>query len=101
MDGGGWSELLPRIERLLTRVEPWLDGVLGHRPTPTDSWAYRWHRDRLEPVQEPDLFRLESLIGVERSVGSATIWPSRRGIQPIESSSRPWTGAWKRGLQTR
>jgi predicted AAA+ superfamily ATPase len=31
-------------------------------------WAYRWRHERLEPIGHPDLFHLETLIGVERSV---------------------------------
>jgi hypothetical protein len=39
-------------------------------PTPAegDALAYRWRRSRLEPIAHPDLFDLQTLIGVERAV---------------------------------
>jgi len=62
-----WQSLLPRIQRLLDA----LDGRLRHAgevvEAEADAWAYRW-RGHLEPIQHPDLYPLDGLIGVERSV---------------------------------
>lgn len=66
-----WKELLPRIESVLG----WLEERLRGGPTAdagadagADAWAYRWRERRLEPIHHPDLYPLEGLIGVERSV---------------------------------
>ncbi len=32
------------------------------------TWAFRWHAGRIDPIGHPDLYPLEGLIGVERSV---------------------------------
>ena len=65
-----WNELLPAVERLIELAERVLDD-----PAPEagashtkDSLAYRWRRGRLEPIGFPDLFPLDVLIGVERSL---------------------------------
>ncbi len=62
-----WHPLVPRIERLLERAEHWL-GVRNPAPAADEeAWAYRW-RDGLEPIHHPDLYPLEGLLGVERSL---------------------------------
>jgi uncharacterized protein len=38
------------------------------RRSPRDALAYRWRRGRLEPIRHPDVYPLDGLIGVERSV---------------------------------
>ncbi len=70
MDRRGWSELLPVVQRVLGRLETLLPGSDRDPPRSEDPdpWAYRWRRDRLEAVHRLDLFELETLIGVERSV---------------------------------
>lgn len=32
------------------------------------AWAFRWHAGRIDPIEHPDLYPLEGLIGVESSV---------------------------------
>jgi predicted AAA+ superfamily ATPase len=68
MDKRDWSDLIPRVERVLGRIESWLDQTLSEEPADSDAWAFRWQRRRLEAVPHPDLFPLETLIGVERSL---------------------------------
>jgi predicted AAA+ superfamily ATPase len=64
-----WNELLPAVERLIERLERALDGDRGAAPVDAkEAFAYRWHDSRLEPIEFPDLFPLDELIGVERSV---------------------------------
>ena len=64
-----WNELLPAIEHLIERLERALDGDHGASPVEAkDTLAYRWRDARLEPIEFPDLFPLDALIGVERSV---------------------------------
>jgi predicted AAA+ superfamily ATPase len=62
-----WQQLLPRVERVLALAERWLVGEPEGTPEDAQVWAYRW-RGRLEPIQHPDLYPLDGLIGVERSV---------------------------------
>ena len=65
-----WKALLPRIERVLELVERRLQGdAEGDTEADTRStWAFRWRDGRLQPIEHPDLYPLEGLIGVERSV---------------------------------
>ena len=64
-----WNELLPAVERLLERFERLLDRDRHADPIDTkDALAYRWQDGRLDPIEFPDLFPLDTLIGVERSV---------------------------------
>lgn len=63
-----WNELLPAVERLIERVERALDPGATDAPEPKEASAYRWRGGRLEPIDAPDLFPLDSLIGVEGSV---------------------------------
>ena len=65
-----WNELLPAVARLIEVAERVLDASppdIG-APHAKDSLAYRWRGGRLEPIAFPDLFPLNDLIGVERSV---------------------------------
>ena len=64
-----WHRLLPRIERLLQLADDWLsERSEDPARSAEEAWAYRWHGGRLEPIQHPDLYPLDGLIGVERSV---------------------------------
>lgn len=64
-----WNELLPAVEQLIERLERAIDGDRGASPVEAkDALAYRWRDARLEPIEFPDLFPLDALIGVERSV---------------------------------
>ncbi len=64
-----WSELFPAVERLIERAERMLDTDRDPAPTTSkDALAYRWRAGRLEAIEFPDLFPLDSLIGVERSI---------------------------------
>jgi predicted AAA+ superfamily ATPase len=62
-----WHQLIPRIERLLERAEHWLGARHPQPAEDEEAWAYRW-RDGLEPIRHPDLYPLEGLLGVERSL---------------------------------
>ena len=68
MEKRDWADLIPRLERVLSRVESWLDRTSSEEPSEVDAWAYRWQGRRLEPLSHPDLFPLETLIGVDRSL---------------------------------
>jgi predicted AAA+ superfamily ATPase len=70
MGDRGLEDLLPRIERVLDLVEVALrEHVAGtSRIDPPPALAYRWHRGRLHPIAHPDVYPLDGLIGVERSV---------------------------------
>jgi predicted AAA+ superfamily ATPase len=67
-----WDALLPRIERVLERLE----GVLSRgEPAAADAradaektLAFRWRGGALQPIAHPDLYPLDALLGVERSV---------------------------------
>ncbi len=64
-----WNELLPAVEHLIERLERALGGDRDASPAEAkDALAYRWRDARLEPIEFPDLFPLDALIGVERSV---------------------------------
>lgn len=65
-----WLDLLPLAERVLGRVDAWLEDVRGTDDPAADgeAWAFRWRHRQLRPIDHPDLFRLEDLIGVDRSV---------------------------------
>ena len=70
MSARDWQALLPRIERVLEILEQRLDGHAraAEPPDREEVWAYRWRDGWLEPIAYPDLYPLESLLGVERSV---------------------------------
>ena len=62
--------MLGRIDRLLDLAEQRL-GVEGNGTAPPEAdgaWAFRWRGASLEPIEHPDLYPLDGLIGVERSV---------------------------------
>ncbi len=65
-----WDALLPRIERVLERLEE----ALARAETPASNadaekaLAFRWRRGVLEPIAHPDLYPLDALLGVERSI---------------------------------
>ena len=63
------SEPFPAVELLIARAERMLDTDHDTAPTTSkDALAYRWRAGRLEAIEFPDLFPLDSLIGVERSI---------------------------------
>ena len=62
-----WQSLLPGIQRLLDALESRLGSAGGVAQGEAGAWAYRW-RGQLEPILHPDLYPLDGLIGVERSV---------------------------------
>ncbi len=62
-----WQSLLPGIQRLLDALESRLGSGGEVAQGEAGAWAYRW-RGQLEPILHPDLYPLDGLIGVERSV---------------------------------
>lgn len=65
-----WDALLPRIETVLERLERALSRF---EPTPDDAdvekaLAFRWRGGALQPILHPDLYPLDALLGVERSI---------------------------------
>ncbi len=62
-----WDDLLPRIERLLELAEQRLGEALAP-PLDGEALAYRWRGGGLEPIHCPDLYPLQGLLGVERSL---------------------------------
>ena len=65
-----WDALLPRVERVLERLED----ALSRAETPAagadaeKALAFRWRGGSLQPIAYPDVYPLDALIGVERSV---------------------------------
>lgn len=68
-DSPDWKALIARLDRVLALAEAALerDGA-GRDPGATDALAYRWRGAGLEPIAHPDVYPLDGLIGVERSV---------------------------------
>ena len=66
----GWDALLPRIERVLERLEEALArGETPHSGADAEkALAFRWRGAALVPIAHPDLYPLEGLLGVERSI---------------------------------
>ncbi len=61
--------LRARWERVLALLERWLETRVGAaEPAEERALAYRWRAGRLEPIAHPDLYPLEGLLGVERSI---------------------------------
>jgi predicted AAA+ superfamily ATPase len=64
-----WKGLIPRIVRVLDLAERFLTREVGTEADPeADVWAYRWREDRLLPVAHPDIYPLDELLGVDRSL---------------------------------
>lgn len=72
------SDLLPRLERLMDRVESLLSAYTGQRDSASgdayaESVAFRWRKKGgkgcLEPIVHPDLADLGSLFGLDREIG--------------------------------
>jgi len=68
----GWDELLPRVERVLERLEevlargeeaPALAGADAAK-----ALAFRLRAGALQPIVYPDVYPLDALLGVERSL---------------------------------
>lgn len=70
MAGEEWERLLPKLERVLELAESALQsrGTRRSASEAEDALAYRWDRGGLEPIPHPDVYPLDGLIGVERSV---------------------------------
>ena len=73
---GRFSEIWQRLQRVLELGERLLGELVGSGPDARafeHSLAFRWEMDRgpgrLVPIPDPQLFDLDDLIGVERSVG--------------------------------
>ena len=65
-----WDALLPRIERVLEQLEAVLSRGAA-APAGADAEqaiAFRWRGGALQPITHPDLYPLDALLGVERSV---------------------------------
>jgi len=65
-----WDALLPRIERVLERLE---DALSRGEAVPAGAdaekaLAFRWRGGALQPIAHPDLYPLDALLGVERSL---------------------------------
>jgi predicted AAA+ superfamily ATPase len=67
-----WDDLLPRVERVLEQLEDHLGHSRGTEPASAadadKALAFRWRGGALEPIAFPDVYPLDGLIGVERSV---------------------------------
>ncbi len=70
MNRDGWKKLLPRLERVLELAENALRSRAREQSAaePAEASAYRWDRGALQPIAHPDIYPLDGLIGVERSV---------------------------------
>ena len=70
MAGSEWEKLLPRLERVLELAEQALqpNGAARRATRSGDTLAYRWDGGDLQPISHPDIYPLDGLIGVERSV---------------------------------
>ena len=70
MSGREWEKLLPRLERVLELAEQALqsNGAARRSTRSGDTLAYRWDGGDLQPISHPDIYPLDGLIGVERSV---------------------------------
>jgi predicted AAA+ superfamily ATPase len=67
VSGSRREELFRRLERLLEQAER-LFGVSAEPALDGRALAYRWQDGALEPIHHPDLYPLDGLLGVERSV---------------------------------
>lgn len=64
-----WRELLPRIDRVLELAQERLGRIerAPRQPEP-ETLCLRWSDGLLEPIQHPDLYPLDGLLGVEQSI---------------------------------
>jgi uncharacterized protein len=72
---GRWNRILDRLERVLGLAERALESRSGAEPSPAlfeRAVAFRWDarrgNGRLRPIERPQLFDLEDLVGVERAL---------------------------------
>jgi hypothetical protein len=73
---GRWNRILDRLERVLGLAERALESRSGAEPSPAlfeRAVAFRWDArrggGRLRPIERPQLFDLEDLVGVDRAKG--------------------------------
>ena len=71
---GRWNRILDRLERVLGLAERALESRSGAEPSPAlfdRAVAFRWDArrggGRLRPIERPQLFELEDLVGVDRA----------------------------------
>ncbi len=74
-DVGRWNRILDRLERVLGLAERALESRSGAEPSPAlfeRAVAFRWDArrggGRLRPIERPQLFDLEDLVGVDRAL---------------------------------
>jgi predicted AAA+ superfamily ATPase len=72
---GRWNRILDRLERVLGLAERALESRSGAEPSPAlfeRAVAFRWDArrggGRLRPIERPQLFDLEDLVGVDRAL---------------------------------
>jgi len=72
---GRWNRILERLERVLGLAERALEPRVGPEPGPAlfeRATAFRWDArrggGRLRPIERPQLFDLEDLVGVDRAL---------------------------------
>jgi len=72
---GRWNRILDRLERVLGLAERALESRSGADPSPAlfeRAIAFRWDArrgdGRLRPIERPQLFDLEDLVGVDRAL---------------------------------
>jgi hypothetical protein len=75
-DVGRWNRILDRLERVLGLAERALESRSGAEPSPAlfdRAVAFRWDArrggGRLRPIERPQLFDLDDLVGVDRAKG--------------------------------
>ena len=74
-DVGRWNRILDRLERVLGLAERALESRSGAEPSPAlfdRAVAFRWDArrggGRLRPIERPQLFDLDDLVGVDRAL---------------------------------
>ena len=63
-----WQNLLPQVARVLGQLESWLEKHSPGAAADSEAPAYRWRDGQLEPVFHPDIYPLDGLLNVAKSV---------------------------------